>query len=113
MIDYRPTHPYGPYAELYRRFFELAPKYGGYEFGQGPKVKNAPPQVLFEQPLRWYSWDRAQRRAAIRRVRDRYVEEILRLKHVPPRHERHCTDTPTVRHGVSSECQNKPQALAA
>ncbi|RMH38107.1 MAG: hypothetical protein D6690_00840 [Nitrospirae bacterium] len=109
MMEYRPTHPYGPYAESYRRFFEMAPKYGGYEFGNGPKIKIAPRQVVFDRPLRWYSWDRAKRRAAIRRVRDQYVEDILRLKRGSS-----TQGIPTIKTSAAlAENQDRLEALAA
>lgn len=99
MIDHRPTHPYGPFGEIYQEFFELSPRYTGYEFGYAPQMKVSPPAVSFPESLKWYSLDRARRRAAIRRVRDRYIEDILRLVH--GRREERCAEVGPVVQGES------------
>jgi hypothetical protein len=70
----------GLYDHLYRRFFENRDRHQGYEFQQAPGGSVAPPTVSFTHRLRWWTWDRWQRRKRILAERDRLQEDILRLK---------------------------------
>ena len=56
----------------------------GYEFGHPAVLRNVPPPtVSFAKPLRWYSLNRATRRAMTLRLRDRFQESILRVTRQP------------------------------
>ena len=72
--------PYGPFAHMYQHFFSSARKYTGYDFGEKTAQNHPPPTVTFAEPLRWWSLDRPKRLRTIRRLRDQYLMEILRLK---------------------------------
>jgi hypothetical protein len=76
-------HQYGtmsnPYIREYMEFLEAADNYKGYDFGQGPTVINSPTNVEFSRPLKWWSLDRPKRLKAIRRVRDEFLQDILKL----------------------------------
>jgi len=68
----------GPFATSYRELIELEDG-KGYEFGKVPNIKNPPPTVTFPKPLKWWSFDRPKRLQAVREMRDRYLQDILRL----------------------------------
>jgi hypothetical protein len=70
----------GLYDHLYKRFFENRDRHQGYEFQAAPAGSVVPPTVSFKQRLRWWTWDRWQRRKKILAVRDRLQEDILRIK---------------------------------
>lgn len=76
------THgkPYGPYEGLYHDFYEASPNARGYNFGQGPRKKIAPPTPKGLDPPAWWSLDRPKRLGIIRRIRDQYLNEILDLR---------------------------------
>ena len=71
---------YGLYDHLYARFFENRDGHQGYEFQHAPAGSVALPTVSFKQRLRWWTWDRWQRRKKILAERDRLQEDILRIK---------------------------------
>ena len=71
---------YGPFAHMYQQFFDSTEKYTGYDFGEQTVQNNPPPTVTFAQSLKWWSLDRAKRLRVIRRMRDQYLMDILRLK---------------------------------
>ncbi len=70
----------GLYDHLYKRYFERRDKHQGYDFQQAPCGSTVPRTVAFSQKLRWWTWDRWQRRKRILAERDRLQQEILRLK---------------------------------
>ncbi len=70
----------GLYDHLYRRFFEQHDRHDGYSFQQAPAGSAPPPTVRFGQKLRWWTWNRWQRRKQILAERDRLQQEILRIK---------------------------------
>ena len=82
IIDMKNTlsKPYGPFAHMYQPFFGSAEKYTGYDFGDQTAQNNPPPTLTFAQPLKWWSLDRPKRLRIIRRMRDQYLMDILRLK---------------------------------
>lgn len=56
----------------------------GYEFRHPAVLRNVPPPTItFPGPLRWFSLDRARRRAMAMRLRDHLQERILRLERSP------------------------------
>lgn len=69
----------GLYDHLYTRFFERRHSHQGYEFQHAPAGSIEPPTITFSQKLRWWTWDRWQRRKKILAERDRRQLEILRL----------------------------------
>jgi len=71
---------HGLYDHLYRRFFENRDRHQGYEFQHAPAGSIAPPTVSFAQKLRWWTWDRWQRRKRILAERDRLQEDIIRIR---------------------------------
>ena len=74
----------GLYDHLYKRFFENRHRHEGYEFQHAPGGSAAPPTVPFAQKLRWWTWDRWQRRNKILAERDRLQQDIIRIKGSPP-----------------------------
>jgi hypothetical protein len=70
----------GLYDHLYRRFFENRDRHKGYDFQHAPGGSVSPPTVTFNQRLRWWTWDRWQRRKKILAERDRLQREILEIK---------------------------------
>lgn len=70
----------GLYDHLYERFFTQRDRHQGYSFQHAPGGSVAPPTVTFTQKLRWWTWDRWQRRKKILAERDRLQQEILRIK---------------------------------
>ena len=70
----------GLYDHLYRRFFEQRDSHEGYSFQHAPGGSVSPPTVTFRQKLRWWTWDRWQRRKKILAERDRLQQEILQIK---------------------------------
>lgn len=70
----------GLYDHLYRRFFENRDRHQGYDFQQAPGGSAPPPTVTFTQRLRWWTWDRWQRRKKLLAERDRLQREILEIK---------------------------------
>lgn len=75
--------PRGLYDAMYEKFYEARQDATGYDLGQGPAAKVPPPTVKDLNPLKWWSLDRPKRLAAIRRVRDQFLNEILRLSVKP------------------------------
>ena len=75
----------GLYDHLYRRFFESRESHQGYEFQHAPSGSASPPVVTFRDRLRWWTWDRWQRRKAILAARDRFQQDILDIKKRPPK----------------------------
>lgn len=70
----------GLYDHLYRRFFERRDSHQGYSFQEAPCGSAQPPTVTFSQQLRWWTWDRWQRRKKILAERDRLQQDILQIK---------------------------------
>jgi hypothetical protein len=70
----------GLYDHLYRRFFENRESQQGYDFQQAPGGSAQPPVVTFRDRLRWWAWDRWQRRKTIMAARDRFQQDILDIK---------------------------------
>lgn len=70
----------GLYDHLYQRFFENRDRHQGYEFQHAPGSAASPPTVMFSRKLRWWTWDRWQRRKKILAERDRLQQEIIRIK---------------------------------
>jgi hypothetical protein len=73
----------GLYDHLYHRFFESRASHQGYDFQHAPGGSASPPVVKFRDRLRWWTWDRWQRRKAISAARDRYQQDILDIKKRP------------------------------
>ncbi|MCG3778064.1 MAG: hypothetical protein JW388_0771 [Nitrospira sp.] len=73
----------GLYDHLYRRFFENRESRRGYDFQHAPEGSVSPPVVPFRSRLRWWTWDRWQRRKTIAAARDRFQQDILALKKRP------------------------------
>ncbi|MEO8327841.1 MAG: hypothetical protein ABI618_18475 [Nitrospirota bacterium] len=72
-MNNRHWKPYGSYKGMYQKFYEASQDARGYDFGQGPAEKVAPPTVKGLNSLTWWSLDRPKRLAAIRRVRDQFL----------------------------------------
>jgi hypothetical protein len=70
----------GLYEHLYTRFFENREYYKGYDFQHAPGGSVAPVSVTFAQKLRWWTWDRWQRRKQILAERDRLQREIVGMR---------------------------------
>ncbi|MCP9440341.1 MAG: hypothetical protein NNA20_09795 [Nitrospira sp.] len=70
----------GLYDHLYKRFFEQRDTHQGYSFQNAPGGSAAPPVVTFGEKLRWWTWNRWQRRKKILAERDRLQREILQIK---------------------------------
>ena len=70
----------GLYDHLYRRFFEQRDSHDGYSFQEGPGGSAPTTTVSFSQQLRWWIWNRGQRRKKILAERDRLQREILQIK---------------------------------
>lgn len=74
------TSSKGIYDHLYRRFFENRDRHEGYDFQHAPGGSVRPPVVTFTDTLKWWTWNRWQRRKQILRERDRRQQDILDLK---------------------------------
>ena len=70
----------GLYEHLYKRFFENRDRHMGYDFQHAPSGSAAPPSVTFAQKLRWWTWDRWQRRKRILAERDRLQRDIVSMR---------------------------------
>jgi hypothetical protein len=70
----------GLYDHLYKRFFENRDRHQGYEFQHAPGGSAPPTMVTFSRKLRWWTWDRWQRRKKILAERDRLQQEIIQIK---------------------------------
>jgi len=70
----------GLYDHLYRRFFEQRDSHDGYLFQEAPGGSAPTPAVTFGEKLRWWTWDRWQRRKKLLAERDRLQREILQIK---------------------------------
>jgi hypothetical protein len=70
----------GIYDHLYRRFFENRDCHKGYDFQHAPGGSAQPPVVTFREKLKWWTWNRWQRRKQILTERDRLQREILDIK---------------------------------
>lgn len=70
----------GLYDHLYRRFFEQRDSHDGYSFQEAPGGSAPTTTVSFSQKLRWWIWNRGQRRKKILAERDRLQREILQIK---------------------------------
>lgn len=70
----------GLYDHLYRRFFKQRDTHEGYSFQHAPGGSAPTPVVTFREKLRWWTWDRRQRREKILAERDRLQREILQIK---------------------------------
>lgn len=76
----------------------------GYEFGHPAVFRNIPPPtVTVAKPLRWYSLNRATRRAMTLRLRDRFQESILRVTH-----QLNKGSEPNREDKIMSACQYQP-----
>ena len=75
----------GLYEHLYKRFFENRDRYKGYDFQHASGGSVAPPTVTFAQKLRWWTWDRWQRRKQILAERNRLQREIVAIRRNPLR----------------------------
>jgi hypothetical protein len=75
----------GLYDHLYRRFFENRDSHQGYEFQHAPTGSSPTPVVSFGRKLRWWTWDRWQRRKKILAERDRLQREIVEINKPPSR----------------------------
>ena len=84
-MNNKPRNPYGSYKGMYQKFYEASQHARGYDFGEGPKEKVSPPTVKGLNSLTWWSLDRPKRLAAIRRVRDQFLNEVLSLRVKPER----------------------------
>lgn len=73
----------GLYDHLYTRFFENRERHQGYDFQHAPGGSVAPPAVTFTQKLRWWTWDRWQRRKRILAERDRLQQDIINIRKTP------------------------------
>ena len=73
----------GLYDHLYTRFFENRERHQGYDFQHAPGGSVAPPVVTFTQKLRWWTWDRWQRRKRILAERDRLQQDIINIRKTP------------------------------
>lgn len=71
----------GIYDHLYRRFFDRRNSHQGYDFQHAPGGSVRPPAVTFRDKLRWWTWNRWQRRKEILRERDRRLRDIVDLGH--------------------------------
>ncbi len=69
----------GLYDHLYKRFFEQRDRHQGYAFQHAPGGSAPQPKVTFSQKLRWWTWDRWQRRKKILAERDRLQQEIIQI----------------------------------
>ncbi len=59
---------------------DVKPPTEHYHFQHPAVLQNVPPStVIWNRPLRWWSLDRRKRVAAAMRLRDRMVEDILRV----------------------------------
>ncbi len=70
----------GLYDHLYKRFFEQRDRHQGYAFQHAPGGSAPHSTVTFRQKLRWWTWDRWQRRKKILAERDRLQQEIIQIK---------------------------------
>jgi hypothetical protein len=70
----------GIYDHLYKRFFDNRDYHEGYDFQHAPGGSTRPPVVAFREKLKWWTWNRWQRRRQILRERDRRQQDILDLK---------------------------------
>ncbi|QPD03380.1 MAG: hypothetical protein Nkreftii_001154 [Candidatus Nitrospira kreftii] len=70
----------GLYDHLYRRFFEQRDSHEGYLFQEAPSGSAGPQAVTFREKLRWWTWDRWERRKKLLEERDRLQREILQIK---------------------------------
>jgi hypothetical protein len=70
----------GIYDHLYRRFFERRDSHQGYDFQHAPNGSARPPVITFREKLRWWTWNRWQRRKQILRERDRRQQEIIEIR---------------------------------
>lgn len=73
----------GLYDHLYVRFFQNRERHQGYDFQHAPGGSLAPPTVAFGQTLRWWTWDRWQRRKRILAERDRLQQDIINIRNAP------------------------------
>lgn len=73
----------GLYDYLYRWFFENRDHHQGYEFQHAPGGSAPTPVVKFKHKLRWWTWNRWQRRKKILAERDRLQREIVEIKKRP------------------------------
>lgn len=74
----------GVYDHLYTRFFASREGRQGYDFQHAPGGSVAPQTVTFAQSLRWWTWDRWQRRKRVMAERDRLQQEIIALRKTSP-----------------------------
>jgi hypothetical protein len=73
----------GGFLDKYTKFFRHRNEAHGPEFHNPPPVNIPPPTVTFADRLRWWSWDRRERRRKIRQERDRRLQDILVVKQHP------------------------------
>jgi hypothetical protein len=73
----------GLYDHLYARFFANRERHQGYDFQHAPGGSAAPQPVTFAQKLRWWTWDRWQRRKRIMAERDRLQQDIINIRKAP------------------------------
>ncbi|GJL50987.1 MAG: hypothetical protein NPIRA01_22140 [Nitrospirales bacterium] len=71
---------HGPFAGMYENFSKASQEASGYDFGLAPRGNVPPPTVKGLTPVTWWSFDRPRRLKAIRRVRDRFLNDILILR---------------------------------
>lgn len=85
-MNNRLPEQFGLYKDQYQQFFNSAGKYTGYDFAE-PRHPNVPsPAVTFSHPLTWWNLDRPRRFKEIRRARDEYLSDILRLRDMRRKH---------------------------
>jgi hypothetical protein len=75
----------GIYDDLYKRFFENHERHEGYDFQHAPGGSAQPPVVTFREKLKWWTWNRWQRRKQILTERDRRQQDILDIKAPAPK----------------------------
>lgn len=73
----------GFFPKIYRRFLEKRNEVQGHNFQEVPIVSTVPPTTTFKTKLRWWSFDRWERRRRIREERDRQLQEILQSQPPP------------------------------
>ena len=72
------------YRDIYQRFLDTRDAHEGYDFQDATSGSVPPPNVTFQEKLKWWTLNRPNRLKKIARERDRRQQEILDLK-TPPR----------------------------
>ena len=74
----------GLYDQQYGRFRENQGTHQGYEFQHGPVGSVPPPVVTFMDKIKWWTL-RGWRRKKILAERDRFQQDIIRIKQTQPK----------------------------